>query len=60
MLADILRQEGIPVLVRRSGGVDVPDMLAGGARELLVPASHALEAHALIDPLEPIAPDAHE
>ena len=29
-----------------------PDMLAGGPRELLVPADRALEAHALLDPFE--------
>ena len=54
MLAGILAEEGIPSYIRRAPGVDVPDMLAGGTREILVPDSRALEAHALIDPLEPL------
>ena len=52
LLAALLREHDIPVFYRRSGGVDVPDMLAGGAREVLVPADRALEAHALLDPYE--------
>ena len=56
MLAGILRDSGIPVYFRRAGGVDVPDYLAGGARVLLVPEDRLLEAHALLDPQEPIPP----
>jgi hypothetical protein len=51
MLAALLGQLDIPVLVRRTV-MDVPDMLAGGPRELLVPADRALEARALLDPME--------
>ena len=51
MLASLLGQLDIPVLVRRTT-MDVPDMLAGGPRELLVPADRALEARALLDPME--------
>ena len=50
MLASLLGELDIPVLVRRTT-MDVPDMLAGGPRELLVPADRALEARALLDPL---------
>ncbi|HTI34979.1 MAG TPA: DUF2007 domain-containing protein [Miltoncostaea sp.] len=50
MLAQRLAQLDIPVLIRRTT-MDVPDMLAGGPRELLVPAERALEARALLDPL---------
>jgi hypothetical protein len=50
----LLRDAGIPAFARRSGGVDVPDMLAGGTREVLVPGGRALEAHAILDPLEPL------
>lgn len=53
MLAGLLAELEIPVLMRRTT-VDVPDMLAGGPRELLVPADRALEARALLDPMEPI------
>lgn len=55
MLAGLLAELEIPVVVRRTT-IDVPDMLAGGPRELLVPADRALEARALLDPQEPIAP----
>jgi hypothetical protein len=57
MLAGILRDHDIPVFFRRTLGFDVPDMLAGGPRALLVPAGRAMEAHALLDPLEPIPAD---
>jgi len=53
MLANLLAELDIPVLVRRTT-IDVPDMLAGGPRELLVPADRALEARALLDPMEPL------
>ena len=53
MLAGLLAELEIPVVVRRTT-VDVPDMLAGGPRELLVPADRELEARALLDPAEPI------
>lgn len=51
-LLGMLRDAGIPAWYRRTGGFDVPDMLAGGPREILVPAAFALEAHALLDPAE--------
>jgi hypothetical protein len=51
MLAGLLAELDIPVLVRRTT-IDVPDMLAGGPRELLVPSDRVLEARALLDPLE--------
>jgi hypothetical protein len=35
----MLLEEGVPSLVRRSGGFDVPDFLAAGPRDILVPAS---------------------
>ncbi len=53
MLAGLLAELEIPVVVRRTT-VNVPDMLAGGPRELLVPAERELEARALLDPQEPI------
>ena len=39
MLENLLLEEGIPSLIRRSGGFDVPDFLAAGPRDILVPAS---------------------
>jgi hypothetical protein len=41
MLEGLLLEEGIPSLVRRSGGFDVPDFLASGPRDILVPQSGA-------------------
>jgi hypothetical protein len=37
----LLLEEGIPSMIRRSAGSDVPDFLAAGARDVLVPASGA-------------------
>jgi hypothetical protein len=37
----LLLEEGVPSLLRRSRGVDVPDYLAAGPRDVLVPASGA-------------------
>ena len=47
MLADMLRQAGIPALIRRTT-VDVPEMLAGGPRAILVPESALAEARAVL------------
>lgn len=43
MLEDMLRSEGIPCMIRRLGRADVPDFLAAGRREVLVP-EQGLEA----------------
>jgi len=37
----LLLEEGVPSLLRRSAGFDVPDFLAAGPRDVLVPASGA-------------------
>jgi hypothetical protein len=37
MLQALLLDAGVPSLVRRSGGFDVPDFLAAGPRDVLVP-----------------------
>jgi hypothetical protein len=44
LVQGILLEEGIPSMVRRSAGFDVPDMLAAGPRDILVPASGAAAA----------------
>lgn len=38
-ISNLLLEEGVPSLVRRSRGFDVPDMLAAGPRDVLVPLS---------------------
>jgi hypothetical protein len=35
----LLLEEGVPSILRRSAGFDVPDFLAAGPRDILVPAS---------------------
>jgi hypothetical protein len=37
MVQNLLLEAGVPSLVRRSGGFDVPDFLAAGPRDVLVP-----------------------
>jgi hypothetical protein len=49
-LEGILDAENIPVLVRRAPGADVPDFLAAGARDILVPASMADSARDALFP----------
>ncbi|HEY5261848.1 MAG TPA: hypothetical protein VIJ33_07020 [Solirubrobacteraceae bacterium] len=58
-LQGLLREEGIPSLLRRSRGFDVPDFLAAGPRDVLVPASAAQIAHdVLLDAeLESLQPE---
>jgi len=48
MLENLLLEQGVPSLVRRSGGFDVPDFLASGPRDILVPASGAELAHEVL------------
>jgi hypothetical protein len=38
-IAGLLLEEGVPSLIRRSAGFDVPDFLAAGPRDVLVPIS---------------------
>jgi hypothetical protein len=41
LVQNILLEEGIPSMARRTRGFDVPDFLAAGPRDVLVPASGA-------------------
>jgi hypothetical protein len=52
LIADILRQEGIPSLIKRNKGFDVPDFLAAGARDIFVPASAADRAREILADLQ--------
>lgn len=46
----LLLEEGIPSTLRRTRGFDVPDMLAAGPRDVLVPASgHAAARDVLLE-----------
>ena len=44
LIQNLLIEEGIPSLLRRSAGSDVPEMLAAGDRDVLVPESGAQAA----------------
>lgn len=51
MIIGMLHNEGLTAYARRPIGVDVPDMGAGGPREVMVRATDALRARELIDPM---------
>ncbi|GEM_PF-1115472 len=48
LIANLLLEEGIPSLTRRSRGSDVPDMLAAGRRDLLVAESAVAAAREVL------------
>jgi hypothetical protein len=48
LIQSLLLQEHIPSMVRRNGGFDVPDFIAAGPRDVLVPASQADRARELL------------
>jgi hypothetical protein len=54
-LQGMLLEEGIPSLLRRSGGFDVPDFLAAGPRDVLVPQSGAIAAREALGTTAPPA-----
>ena len=53
LLQGMLLEEGVPSMVRRSGGFDVPDFLASGPRDILVPASGAEAAREILQLPDP-------
>lgn len=52
LIEGILREEGIPCLIKRNKGFDVPDFLAGGPRDIYVPASAAEKAKEILADLQ--------
>ena len=54
----LLLEEGVPSLLRRSAGFDVPDFLAAGPRDVLVPASGVATAREVLLEADLIAPSA--
>lgn len=44
LIQGLLLEEGIPTMLRRTGGFDVPDFLAAGPRDVLAPRSGAQAA----------------
>ena len=55
LIQGILLEEGIPSILRRMPGFDVPDFLAAGPRDVMVPQSGVDAARSLLEQLE--APD---
>ncbi|MEA2330498.1 MAG: hypothetical protein QOH58_636 [Thermoleophilaceae bacterium] len=52
LIQGMLLEEGIPSVLRRSAGFDVPDFLAAGPRDVLVPESGAALARELLNQVE--------
>jgi hypothetical protein len=48
LIQGLLIEEGVPSMLRRSGGFDVPDFLAAGPRDVLVPQAGAEAAHEVL------------
>jgi hypothetical protein len=59
LIQGMLLEEGIPSMLRRSAGFDVPDYLAAGPRDVLVPEAAAEAAHELLHQAD-LAPAAGE
>src|SRR5512135_1323805 len=53
----LLLEEGVPSLLRRSAGFDVPDFLAAGPRDVMVPQSGVVAAREVLLEAELISTD---
>ncbi|MDQ6835143.1 MAG: DUF2007 domain-containing protein [Actinomycetota bacterium] len=56
----LLLEEGVPSMLRRTAGFDVPDYLAGGPRDILVSVSGLPTAREVLMQAELISPDRAE
>jgi hypothetical protein len=56
-IQDLLLQQGVPSALRRSAGFDVPDFLAAGPRDVLVPQSGVITAREVLLQAELISPE---
>ena len=57
LIQGLLLEEGVPSMLRRTRGFDVPDMLAAGPRDIVVPASGAATAREVLLQADVISPD---
>jgi hypothetical protein len=48
LIQNLLLEEGVPSVLRRAAGFDVPDFLAAGPRDVLVPEAGAEAAHEIL------------
>jgi uncharacterized protein YbaR (Trm112 family) len=53
----LLLEEGVPSMLRRTAGFDVPDFLAAGPRDVLVPESGAGAAREILLEAELVSPE---
>ncbi|HEU4701164.1 MAG TPA: hypothetical protein VFS37_01685 [Conexibacter sp.] len=60
LIQNLLLEEGIPSTTRRSMGFDVPDFMAAGPRDVLVPRSGAAAARDVLEPNASGGGDARE
>jgi hypothetical protein len=58
LIQNLLLEEGVPSVLRRTAGFDVPDFLAAGPRDVLVPGSAAEAARDTLQEAELIEPGA--
>jgi len=49
LMDGVLKDAGIPSLIQRAAGFDVPDFLSAGPRDVLVPGSLAEEARQVLE-----------
>jgi hypothetical protein len=49
LMDGVLKDAGIPSLIRRAAGFDAPDFLAAGPRDVLVPGSLVEEARQVLE-----------
>jgi hypothetical protein len=59
LIQGLLLEEGVPSMLKRSAGFDVPDMLAAGPRDVLVPRSGAEVAREVLMQAELLGNSAH-
>ena len=53
----LLLEEGVPSMLRRSAGFDVPDFLAAGPRDVMVPISGAQTAREVLLQADVVSPE---
>ena len=53
LMAGLLLEEGVPAVIKRAPGFDVPDFLAAGPRDVFVAASGADRARDVLADLDP-------
>jgi hypothetical protein len=52
LIQGLLREEGVESIAQRAAGFDVPDFLAAGPRDILVPAEREIAARHILDAIE--------